>query len=457
MVTSSDLATLNDATLNDATRNSGSEVSRIQTGHTWQNQAGTARAMPSRVARPTTVDELVAAMCEAVRLGANVRPVGSGLAISALAAAPDALIDTSELRGFVSIDEAAGTATFLAGTTVNEAATVLEGYEMSFVGAPGNGEATLAGALATGAHGYAPREGSFSAMVAGLSLVTPNGELIRISEHHNAQYWGAARLNLGALGVVAEVTVRIRPFVELRTSRKRRNIDDLMADLSVARDKVDFYRVDWRPRTDDALLTVGWLEAASPASVPTRAPERREVRRRGEGFRVRLARALPFLAPVLDAVTTRLEPTGDRGVRAARDIMEAGPAAPFVEYQFPLERGPVVVNALRAFVEESRGLAQADVRITIVAADDVWLSAAYGRDVVSVSVRVPSASQKTLLALEDLFIWLGGLPAWGGFHTMTGPEAAYVMPRFSDFQHIRADLDPYGRMENSTLRRLRHH
>ena len=433
------------------------EVSRLRTGEVWQNRAGTVRAMPSQILTPTTPDEVVAAMRSALRLGASVRPVGAGYAVSGLAAAPDVLVDTSGLRGLVAVDEAADTATFLAGTTVEEAATILEGYDSSLIGAPGNGGATLAGALATGAHGYAPREQSFSANVVALTLVTPAGDVLPVSERHNAQFWGAARLNLGALGIVTDVTVRIRPYVELRTSRKRRSIDTLMGDLQEARAKVDFYRVDWRPRTDDAMLTVGWLEASTPAALPARSPERREVRRRGEGMRVRLARALPFLAPLIDRVATRLEPTGEFGVRAARDVVDAGPAVPYVEYQFPFAKAPLVVDALREYVAEARGLAQADVRITMVAGDDVWLSPAYGRDVVAVAVRVPGASQSTLLGLEDLFIWLGGLPSWGGFHTMTGPEAAYVMPRFTDFQHLRADLDPYGRMENSTLRRLGAH
>lgn len=447
MVTSSELVTVTGA----------AEVSRLGTGHTWQNRAGTVRAIPSRILRPATTAELVEAMRASARLGAYVRPVGAGLAVSGLAAAPDVLIDTADLRGLVDVDEAAGTATFLAGTTVNEAATILEGYRSSLIGAPSSGDATLAGALATGAHGYAPREASFSASIAALTLVTPDGAVLPISERRNPQFWGAARLNLGALGVVADVTVRIRPYVELRTSRKRRDIGTLMADLREAREKVDFYRVDWRPRTDDAMLTVGWLESSTPAALPARSPEHREVRRRGEGLRVRLAKALPFLAPLLDRVATRLEPTGEFGVRAARDVADAGPAAPFIEYQFPFPKAPIAVDALREYVAYAPGLAQADVRITMVAADDVWLSPAYGRDTVAISVRVPGAGQATLRGLEDLFIWIGGLPSWGGFHTMTGPEAAYVMPRFSDFQHLRADLDPYGRMENSTLRRLGTH
>lgn len=434
MVTSSELAT--------------------RSGGVWQNQAATVRATPNRIEHPTTVAELVAAVRNASLSGANIRPVGAGLSMTGLAAGNDVLIDLAKLRGLVGIDRQAGTATFLGGTSVDEAATILEAERLSIIGAPAIGSATLAGAMSTGAHGYAPREASFSANVAGISLVTPDGSLLKIDDRHNTQLWPAARLSLGALGVIAEVTVRIRDYVELRTNRKRRDIERLVRDLGEARAKLDFYRVDWRPHTDTAMLTVGWLEATAPAALPAASSSRRERGRRRDRIRARVARALPFLAPAIDAVANRLEPLGDEGVRAARDVHDGGEPLPFVEYQFPIAKAGNVVTALREFVHGNRAMAAADVRLTLVAADEVWLSPAYGRDVIAVMVRVPTADAAALVDLEDLFIWLGGLPSWGGFHTLTGAEAAYVMPRFSDFSSIRHDLDPYERMQNETLHRL---
>ena len=438
-------------------------------------QGDTVLARPIRVERPTTVDEVVAAVSRAAREGAVIRAAGAGLSLTGLATGPAVVIDLTGLRGLIGVDTERRTATFLAGTTVDEAQRELERRGAALVGAPANGDATLAGALSTGAHGFAPREGSFSAAAVGAKLVTPNGALVPISERANAQLWPAARLSLGALGVIAEVTVRIRPAAPLSLSRKRRDIGRLLRDLPEARAKSDYYRVDWRPHTDEALLTVGWYEEAGtravrssaapvapalpaapglpPVSALPAAEERPRARRR-DRIRARLARALPFLAPVIDRVATRFEPTGVSAPRAARLVAEPGAAAPFVEYQFAQADAARAVDVVRELAARDRRLAAADARITLVAADEVWLSASYGRDVVAVRVQVPAAERAALELVEDAFLRAGGLPTWGGLHTITAAEAAHVMPRFGDFGGIRHDLDPYDRMHNAALGRV---
>ncbi|MGO1545355.1 MAG: FAD-binding protein [Gulosibacter sp.] len=439
------------------------DVSRERTGLRWENRAGTASSFPSRIVKVSTVNEIVAAVRQAALNGEQLHATGSGIATTGIAAACGVQIDTSQLRGMVRVDDKAGVATFLAGTTVDEAVAELEKYGATMVGAPGDGEATLGGAVSTGAHGYAPREASFSALIYGVTLVTTEGQVLTISERLNTQYLPAVRLSLGALGVIAEVTVRFRRNKALRVSRKRRDIERLIADIPEARAKTDFYRVDWRPHTDQAFLTVGWLEEDQPAIAAKTPPAELEAKpRKRSRVRARLAKFLPFLAPTIDRVANLFDRGDSEGVRSKRQISGDADYGLQVEYQFPTKNARAVVAAIEQLVaQDKKKFAAANVRISLVAGDSVWLSPAYAQDVVAVCMQLPgnftSDNEKALREAENLFIDLGGLPNWGGWHTLNGPEAAYVMPRYGDFGHIRTDLDPHGRTDNPALRRLLAH
>ncbi|MDJ1372541.1 FAD-binding protein [Gulosibacter molinativorax] len=453
-----------------ATKDSRSTgVARERTGIRWENKAGSASSLPTRVVRVTSVQDVVDAVRHAAINGEQVHASGAGYALTGIAAAPGVMIDTTDLRGMVRVDDKHGTATFLAGTTVNEANAELRKYGATMVGAPGDGQTTLGGAVSTGAHGYAPREASFSALVYGLTVVTGEGKLLEITERLNSHYFPAARLSLGAIGVIAEVTVEFRRNTALRISRKRRNIERLISDIPEARAKTDFYRIDWRPHTDQAMLTVGWLEDEVAAiEAATRKPELEtkvaaaaaKPRKRAR-FREKLAKFLPFLAPVIDRAANMFERTGDEGLRLTTEVSGDADHGLQVEYQFPAARARDVVAEVGRLVTANKAFAAANVRISLVAADGVWLSPAYGQDVVAVCLQLPghfdAANEAALRETENLFIDLGGLPNWGGWHTLNGAEAAYVMPRYSDFGHIRSDLDPHGRTDNTALNRLLKH
>ncbi|SJM54561.1 FAD-binding protein [Gulosibacter sp. 10] len=450
-----------------ARESTGTGVARERTGLRWENRVGSASSFPSRIVRARSVDDVVDAVRTAVANGEQVHAAGAGLAATGIAAAGGVLVDTGDLKGLVRVDDQQGTATFLAGTTVGEAIAELDRYGAMMIGAPGDHAATLGGAVSTGSHGYHPREASFSAQIRGLLLVTGEGSVLRVSPRHNMQYWPAAQLGMGALGVIAEVAVGFRRNAVLETSKKRRDIDRLVQDIPEARAKTDFYRVDWRPNTDQAMLTVGWLEDATPAVAAAKrarleaAPAAEPKPRRRSRIRTRLAKFLPFLAPTIDRVSNFFDRTDNEGLRTPQQLLGDADHGLQVEYQFPVASAGRVVEAIKLLVHRNRLFAAANVRISLVAADEVWLSPAYARDVVAVCLQLPggfdAANERAARDAENLFITLGGLPNWGGWHTLNGPEAAHVMPRYGDFAHIRTDLDPHGRTDNPAIKRLLQH
>ena len=89
-------------------------------------------------------------------------------------------------------------------------------------------------------------------------------------------------------------------------------------------------------------------------------------------------------------------------------------------------------------------------------ADDLWLSAAYGADVVGLHftwVRDEPAVTALLPAIEAA-LPVSSRPHWGKVFTLPGDEVRRRYPRWDDFAALRARFDPEGRFRNAYLARL---
>lgn len=413
----------------------------------------------SRIEKPDNIAAVIAEVLTARDFGQSVSVAAHGYPQPSADGA--VILDLSQLTGLQDADPKRNEVTFFAGTTVGQATELLSAQGLAMIGAPDDPALTLAGAAATGAHGFNPAEPIFSGAIVGISFVTLRGELKPIDERRNPELWSAAKLSLGSIGVPVTVTVKVRPYAPVQLRHRRRNIHELLGEFAEARSKVDFYRVDWRPQSDSARLTVGWFAApgeliqvdekgAGQQLALTTGASRRPKPSRFRRFREAIARKVPFLAPAIARVANRFEHFGERTDDTGRTLHGAT-----IEYYFAARRMPSLIEGLSELARLHRGLASAEVRISLVAPDDAWVSPGYRAETVAVALSVPESDVEALADVEELFIWLGGLPNWGYFSTLTGPEAAHVMPRFGDFMHTSADLDPHGQLRNDLISRLR--
>src|SRR4029078_5435871 len=109
------------------------------------------------------------------------------------------------------------------------------------------------GAIATGTHGTGRDSASLSAQVAGLEIVLADGSVVTCSRLHAPELFAAARLGLGAVGVVTAVTLDVVPSFLLHAVEEQRPLDDVLegfADLAAANDHFELY---WFPHTDRAM------------------------------------------------------------------------------------------------------------------------------------------------------------------------------------------------------------
>jgi FAD/FMN-containing dehydrogenase len=130
----------------------------------------------------------------------------------------------------------------------------------------------------------------------------------------------------------------------------------------------------------------------------------------------------------------------------------------FVESEYAVPRAalPEVLGELRRRVPELADPVMFPVEVRVAAADDIWLSTAYGRD--SAYIAVHQFAGMPYRAYFDLFEQVagavGGRPHWGKMHTLDAAGLRARYPRFDDFTRLRAELDPEGKFLNPYLRRV---
>ncbi len=406
---------------------------------------------------PGSVEDLQQIVREVGARGGKLRVAGSGHSFAPLVKTSDTLVSLERIAGIESID--GHNARILAGTQLAPLGRELarRGFGMNNLG--DINKQTMAGAVSTGTHGTGLQLGSISTQVRSLSLVTPDGDHVHCSATQNAQLFDAARVSLGALGIITALDVELEPAYRLKLEKRNMDLDDCLAqsvDLARLYRHFEFF---WMPHTRDTLVKLmDWTDEPESATGLTTMSELM-LENAGFGMVSRLVRARPEWAPAMSRFIARMS-RGNQSTMVA-DCHRAFSTARLVrfqemEYELPLENGADAMRELVEYVNNKRVLVHFPVEYRFVKGDDIWLSPFYQRDSVSISVHQYTGMEHEsyFAAAESIFRNHGGRPHWGKLHSLGARDLAPLYPRWHDFQRLRRELDPKGLLINPLLQRL---
>jgi hypothetical protein len=96
------------------------------------------------------------------------------------------------------------------------------------------------------------------------------------------------------------------------------------------------------------------------------------------------------------------------------------------------------------------------VEVRVAAADDIWLSTAYGRDTAYVAIHQYAGLpyREYFRVFESITAAIGGRPHWGKLHTLDAERLGALYPRFADFLGVRDETDPERRFANPYLEQV---
>jgi L-gulonolactone oxidase len=426
---------------------------------TWRNWAGNQFATGFTAVHPRGTAEIAAAVRAAAAAGQRVRPIGSGHSFTAIGRPEDVQLVLDRHTGLVEVTDT-GLVTVRAGTPLHRLTRELAARGWALTNLGDVDRQTVAGALSTGTHGTGAAFGGLATQLRACELVLADGALLRCSPTEHAEVFSAARVGLGALGVLSTVTLQAVPAFALRAEEGAASLPDLLADFDAfmtSSDHVEFY---WFPHTDRCLTKRNTrVPLAERDPLPRwRAVWDDEVLANGAfAAAVAAGRLAPPLVRPLARVSARaLSPRTHTD--AAHRVFVSRRRVRFceMEYAVPRAAAPEVLTELRRAVDRSDWRVPFPVEVRLAAADDVPLSTASGRETAYVAVHVPARSEPGpyFATLEAIAGAVGGRPHWGKLHGLDAVTLADRYPRFGEFTALRDRLDPTGVFGNAHLDRV---
>jgi L-gulonolactone oxidase len=425
----------------------------------WRNWDRRQRCQPAQFERPAHLEELAAVLDRAHRRGQGVRVAGSGHSFTALVPTEGTLISLEQMNRVLDVDSASGLVTVEAGITLGQLNRVLDACGLAFENLGDIDSQTIAGATATGTHGTGRLLRNLSSQIHSLELMRADGTAVTLHADNDPDAWLAARVSLGALGVVTKVTLRTVPAFRLLGVERPMPLDEALErldELSAEHDHVDLY---WFPYARDAFVRLG---DRTELPVTPRSAARRYfdeillVNHALHGISM-LGRRFPGWIPRLNRLETRLAGSSERVDRSHR-IFVSPRLVRFteMEYAIPRERGGAAIRALRARIASARLPINFPVEVRFVAGDDALLSPAHGRDTCYIAVHVFDGMEfEPYFAMaEEIMDGFGGRPHWGKRHNQTASTLRERYPEWDRFQSVRARFDPAGVFTNAEVERV---
>jgi FAD-linked oxidoreductase len=425
----------------------------------WRNWTGDQRCVPARIERPTDRGNLVEAVKRATDAGLTVRAVGAGHSFTDAACTGGVLLQMDRLGRVLEVDRDAGLVKVEAGIGLRALSETIWGHGLALENLGDIDRQTISGAVSTATHGTGSRFRNLSSQIVAVELVMPDGTLLDVSSSSEPDLLPAVRVGLGALGVIATLTLRTVPAFSIRRTDSPLPLSEALDGIQDLADGSDHFEFYVFPHTDVALLRQS-ERADEPPEPRNRALEfGQEIVLENwlMGGIARIGRRMPSRIPRLSRfVSSQVGKSTkmDRSylVYASRRLVR------FTEMEYAIPRRHAAEAAARALEAAERADPPVGfpIEVRFVAADDSMLSPSHDRDTCYIAVHQYQgmAWESYFRAVEAIMDEYGGRPHWGKRHFQTATTLRERYPRWDDFLAARARLDPDGTFRNHYLDRV---
>ena len=409
-----------------------------------KNWAGNLTYSAERLHMPRTVEEVQ----EIVSYSHRVRPLGSRHSFNTIADSADAQLSLEALPQTVTFAD--GSVTVPGGMRYGELVPYLDTHELALHNLASLPHISVAGALATATHGSGVTCGNLATPVIRVELVTASGELVALSREADGDRFAGAVVGLGSLGVVTHVTLALEPayqvmqhvYLNVPLDAMAAQFDEIMSQgYSVS------IFTDWQTQESSQI----WIK-------------RRVREELDEAVAVLFGATLadrnvhPVLALSAEACTEQMGQVGIWHSRLPHFKMEFTPSSgEELQSEFFVDRrhAPDVIGVLRGMAGQLNPLLMIS-EVRTIAADDLWMSTAYGRDSVAFHFTWHQdweALQALLPELETRLALYEARPHWGKNFNIAPEVLQSRYPKFANFRDLAAEFDPDGKFRNAFTER----
>lgn len=415
----------------------------------WSNWSGSAHSYPAARAAPRSEEELLQVL---TRSPDPVRPVGSGHSFTGLVPTDGTLLTLDGMAGMISHDPVKHQATIGGGTRLVDLGPALAAVGQEMINLPDINKQSIAGAIATGTHGTGRGIQAIHGSIVAMRLANSTGDIIECDADTHPEVFNAARVGLGAFGVVTQVTLQNQPLTRVLKRAEVRPTEEVFEawpELRLKHRNVEFMV----------------LPFTGHAAVITHDVTDRPVKPRGPDADTGTLMSLKKLRDWFEfapSVRRRLA-AEELGKIPPEEMIDEGwkllsNERPVrfneTEYHLPIEAQIPALREVLAAIEAHRKDVFFPIEARVIAPDDAWLSPFYGRESGSIAVHAYYKDDHDFFftLIEPIFRRHGGRPHWGKLHSLKARDLAQIYPRWKEAGEVRAALDPKGRMLNPYLK-----
>eukprot|EP01062_Namystynia_karyoxenos_P027557 TRINITY_DN2110_c5_g1_i1.p1 TRINITY_DN2110_c5_g1~~TRINITY_DN2110_c5_g1_i1.p1 ORF type:complete len:570 (+),score=144.40 TRINITY_DN2110_c5_g1_i1:80-1789(+) len=246
------------------------------TGVVLTNYSETHSATPRRLYTPADSAAVCRLLQAAAAEGRKLRPLGAGLSPNGTGfVEPDGdVISLQNMDTVLSVDPVRMEVTCQAGCTVRQLLDALGEHGMTMQNFSSIMDMSIAGWTQVAAHGTGAAIPTVEQQIVEMRLATPAAGELTLSETSHPELFRFARVGLGSLGVVTQVTLRCVPKFRLRETTVVEPRAEVRRKHAARLKQHRHLRYMWLPHTDRVVVVSSDMadESDPPAVAPP--PER---------------------------------------------------------------------------------------------------------------------------------------------------------------------------------------
>lgn len=429
-------------------------------GVSTKNWAGNQRCVPVAVHEPGSTDEVAVIVRAAAEAGQRVKVIAGGHSFTDAAMTDGHLLSLDAMKRIIDVGGQDGLDVRMeAGIRIYDLNEQLAARGLALPNLGDIDRQSIAGATATATHGTGAGLGNIATRIVGMEIVTADGTVRRCSETDDPELLRVARVGLGALGIVTEMTLRCVPAFNLRAVETIEPLADVIGDFRNfmhSTDHVEFY---WMPGSRRCQVKRN-TRTELPAEPQSKAAYIRD-KWIGEnlafGTVCRVGRRFPGLAPKVAKIV--MSGASERDLIDRSDKVFCSPRKVRfleMEYGLPIDAVPDAIGRIQQLIATLPVKPMFPIEVRISAADDIPLSTANGRASAWIAVHqyIGVPHEAYFQGVETIMNDYNGRPHWGKMHFQTAATLAHRYPEWDTFQSWRQKLDPNGTFTNAYLDRV---
>jgi alditol oxidase len=375
--------------------------------------------------------------------------LGSRHSFNDVADTSETLISTERMNKIVGIDKNQSLVWVESGVRYGTLGIYLEEQGFALHNLASLPHISVGGAIATATHGSGDSNGNLASIVKGLEIMRSNGSMVKLGPE-NPEFFGSV-VNLGALGVVTKIALSIQPTFQVT--------QELFENLPMSKLEHHFEEI-YQAGYSVSLFT-NWLDKnINQIWIKKRVDNEKPFQKIQNFFGAKPA--VSNLHPIKSNSSVNCTdqmgvpgPWYERLPHFKMDFTPSNGAELQSEFYVPRKHAFKAIKEIETLHEIIfPNLLITEIRS--IAADELWLSPAYKKDIVSIHFTWKQDTEKVMQIIpkiEEKLRPFDFIPHWGKLFTISGKELQSRYPKFKDFLTLAQSMDPEGKWKNDFLNR----